>query len=68
MVPLHEIYGWQMTASKALALLRRTGQASRLETRHLLSLLNSGRVPPSLHPLCEKVYLMQVAPANRLPV
>lgn len=66
---LHEIYGWQMSAHRALALLRRTGQAQRLEVRHLLSLLDSGRevVPPSLAPLCEKVYLLQVAPANRLP-
>jgi hypothetical protein len=66
---LHEIYGWQMKASQALALLRRTGQAQRLEVRHLLSVLDSGRevIPASLAPLCERVYLMQVAPANRLP-
>ena len=42
MVQLHEIYGWQMSAHRALALLRRTGQANRLRARHLLSVLDSG--------------------------
>ena len=67
---LHEIYGWQMSAHQALQLLRRTGQADRMQARHLLSVLDSGRemIPPSLHPLCERLYLMQVAPANRAPV
>ena len=67
---LHEIYGWQMNAHRALQLLRRTGQAQRLEVRHLLSVMDGGRevVPPSLHPLCERLYLMQVAPGNRLAV
>lgn len=69
MPQLHEIYGWQMNAHRALQLLRRTGQARRLEVRHLLSVLDSGRevIPPSLHLLCERLYLMQVAPANVLP-
>ena len=68
MVQLHETYGWQMNAHRALALLRRTGQANRLQARHLLSVLDSGRevVPISLAPLCERLYLMQLAPANRL--
>lgn len=67
---LHEIYGWQMSARQALVLLRRTGQANRLQARHLQSVLDSGRatVPPNLHPLCRLLYLAQVAPANRLPV
>lgn len=67
---LHEIYGWQMNAHQALVLLRRTGQADRLQARHLQSVLDSGRqvLPRNLHPLCERLYLMQVAPANRLPV
>ena len=67
---LHEIYGWQMNAHRALQLLRRTGQANRMQARHLLSVLDSGRemIPPSLHPLCERLYLMQVAPGNRLAV
>jgi len=65
----HEIYGWQMSAHRALLLLRRTGQADRVQARHLLSVLDGGRevVPRSLAPLCERLYLMQVAPANRLP-
>lgn len=65
----HEIYGWQMSAHRALQLLRRTGQAGRMQARHLLSVLDSGRevIPPSLHLLCERLYLLQVAPANRLP-
>lgn len=67
---LHEIYGWQMNAHRALQILRRAGQADRVQARHLLSVLDSGRemIPPSLHPLCERLYLMQVAPANRVPV
>ena len=70
MLQPHEIYGWQMSAHQALQLLRRTGQADRMQARHLLSVLDSGRemTPPSLHLLCERLYLMQVAPANRLPV
>lgn len=69
-IPLHQIYGWQMNAARALALLRKTGKANRLEVRHLLSVMDSGRevIPPSLHPLCERMYLLQVNPANRLPV
>ena len=68
MLYLHEIYGWQMSAHQALLLLRRTGQADRVQARHLLSVLDSGReaIPQSLAPLCERLYLMQVAPANRL--
>lgn len=69
MLQLHEIYGWQMNAHRALQLLRRTGQANRMQARHLLSVLGRGQevIPPSLHLLCERMYLMQVAPANRLP-
>lgn len=65
---LHETYGWQMSARQALALLRQTGQANRLQARHLLSVLDSGReaVPTSLAPLCERLYLMQLAPANQM--
>lgn len=67
---LHEIYGWQMSAHRALVMLRRTGQAERQQARHLQSVLDSGRevIPPSLHPLCRLLYLAQVAPANRLPL
>ncbi|ODT36959.1 MAG: hypothetical protein ABS55_04630 [Lautropia sp. SCN 70-15] len=66
----HEIYGWQMSAHQALLILRRTGQADRVQARHLLSVLDSGQeaVPQSLAPLCERLYLMQVAPGNRLAV
>lgn len=67
---LHEIWGLEMDGVQALTLLRQTGQASRLEARHLLSVLDSGRkeIPVSLHPLCNRLYLMQMAPGNRLPV
>ena len=68
MVQLHEIYGWQMSARQALVLLRRTGQANRLQARHLQSVLDSGRqvIPSNLAPLCERLYLMQLAPANQM--
>ena len=69
MLQPHAIYGWQMSAHQALQLLRQTGQANRTQARHLLEVLNSGQevIPPSLHQLCERLYLMQVAPANVLP-
>ena len=67
---LHQIYGCQMSASQAVAMLRRTGQANRLQARQLLSALvsESEMLPVSLASLCEKVYLMQLAPANVLPL
>ena len=67
---LHQIYGCQMSASQAVAMPRRTGQANRLQARQLLSALvsESEMLPVSLAPLCDKVYLMQLAPANVLPL
>lgn len=65
MVQPHEAFGWQMTAYSALLMLRRARQASRSETRSLLEVLDSGAaIPPELHPLCKKLYLMQLAPAS----
>ena len=51
---LHQIYGCQMSASQAVAMLRRTGQANRLQARQLLSALvsESEMLPVSLAPLC----------------
>lgn len=67
---LIEVYGLEMGARQALQLLRQTGQADRLQARQLLSVMDGKTltVPPSLHPLCKAVHLMQLAPANRLPL
>lgn len=72
MIQPHEIYGWQMSARRALALLRQSGQVTRLQARQLDSLLRSppldnSMIPDSLVPVCLKLYLAEVAPANQLP-
>ena len=68
MMSPHEIYGCEMSARKALAMLRKTGQVGRMQARLLLSALDNGAIPLNLAPLCDKVYLMQLAPANELPL
>lgn len=72
MLQPHQIYGWQMSARKALALLRQSGEVTRLQARQLDSLLRSppldnALIPESLVPVCLKLYLAEVAPANLLP-
>ena len=68
MMSPHEIYGCEMSARKALTVLRKTGQVDRVQALLLLSALDNGSIPLSLAPLCDKVYLMQLAPANVLPL
>lgn len=69
MLQLHEIYGWQMSALQAMRLLRRLGLVSRQDVRQMRSLLGrEADVPPNLWPVCNLLYLAEVAPANRLPV
>lgn len=71
----HEIYGWQMNAHRALALLRLMGQVSAAQARFLRTLMREGvtdsakeqALPKSLYPLCDLLYLAQVMPGNRLP-
>lgn len=65
MLQPHEVYGWQMTARAALLVLRRTRQAGRIEARGLMAALDrEAAIPAELHPLCERLYLMQLAPAS----
>lgn len=69
MIQPHLVYGWQMNARQALRLMRRLGVVSRQDARQMRSLL--GRevdVPTSLFPACNLLYLVEVAPANRLPL
>ena len=65
MLKPHEAFGWQMTAHEALLVLRRTRQAGRQEARSLMTLLPlEEAIPAELFPLCQKLYLMQLAPAS----
>lgn len=71
MVQPHVMYGWQMTALQALALLRRMGEINRQQARQMRSLLvaeEEVQIPDSLVEVCERMYLAEVMPANRLPV
>ena len=70
MVELYEIYGLQMGASQALEVLRRTQQFSKLDARRVRSVLDSKaeRIPDSLRHLMQPLYLMQLRPANSLPL
>lgn len=67
----HHLYGWEMNALQALRLLRRLGQVSRQDARQMRSLMRPGTadeaIPPHLWPACNLLYLLEVAPANRLP-
>lgn len=68
----HLIYGLERNAHQALALLRRMGEVSRQDARQMRSLMavdqgDGSRLPERLVPLCLKLYLLEVVPANRLP-
>mgnify|MGYP007049498178 CR=1 FL=1 len=57
---------FEMTAWQALKLLRRQGMASREEARQMRAVLREDApVPPTLHPLCQRLWLAQVPPVTR---
>ncbi len=68
----HLIYGWQMNAWQALAILRRRGALSEQQDQEICRVIESGvedaQIPAHLAPLAEQMYLLQVMPANKLLV
>ena len=72
MLQPHQLYGWEMNAPQALRLLRRMGKVGRQDARQMRSLmradLQDDRIPQRLWPVCNLLYLMEVAPANSWPV
>lgn len=65
---LHEQYGWEMNCWQALSLARRIEVLSPQEYEEAKTVLeHDAVVPRHLLPTMERLYLLQLRPANRLP-
>lgn len=69
----HLIYGLERSAHQALALLRQMGEVTRQDAREMKSVMaidpgDGSMIPERLVPLCLKLYLLELAPANALPI
>ena len=66
---LHEMYGWQFGMKQSIQLLQQQSLLTKDEAKQFLKLWKKGgTAPPHLWPKCEILYLMQLMPANQLPV